>query len=85
MTGRQIFFAAIITATLGAATGSPAFDVASVKLSKAPDAVMFFSGGMMDPSNGRMRVPNIGGNVNLTNWTLGGTNTDGKLTHWLTG
>ncbi len=50
----------------------PIFDVASVKLSKAPDAAVFFSGGMMDSANGKFRVPSIGGNVNIGNWTLGG-------------
>lgn len=56
---------------LRALAGQVTFDVASVKLSKAPDAVMFFSGGMMDSASGRLRVPNIGGNVTITNWTLG--------------
>jgi hypothetical protein len=40
-----------------------------VKISKAPDAVMLFSGGMMmDSASGKMRVPDNGGNVNLANW-----------------
>ena len=60
--------AALTATTL--AVAQPAFDVASVKLSKAPDAAVFFSGGMMDSASGKFRVPSIGGNVNIGNWTL---------------
>ena len=49
-----------------------AFDVASVKISKAPDAVVLMQGGMMDSASGKFRVPSIGGHVNIGNWTLGG-------------
>jgi bla regulator protein blaR1 len=49
----------------------PQFEVASVKLSKAPDAVVLVRGGMMDSPNGRYRVPSVGDTVNIGNWTLG--------------
>ena len=65
-----IIFAAAVAAPSTQAADPPAFDVASVKPSKAPDAVMFFSGGTMDAASGRLRVPSVTGNVNLTNWTL---------------
>lgn len=71
MTGSGTLRAAILAlGAIGAAAGSPGFDVASVKISKAPDALVFIGGGAMDAAGARFRVPGIGGTVNLTNWTL---------------
>jgi len=67
---RQLLFLTTVFAAAGVAA-SPTFDVASVKIGKAPDAAVLISGGMMDTANGRFRVPGIGGNVSLMNWTLG--------------
>jgi len=60
----------ITLAALCALAGPATFDVASVKVSKAPDAVMLFTPGMVDTASGHMRVPGIGGNVTMTNWSL---------------
>lgn len=67
-----VLLAAIVTAGLCAGAGPATFDVASVKISQAPDAIVFVSGGMMDSRSGKYRVPSVGGNVNIANWTLGG-------------
>jgi uncharacterized protein (TIGR03435 family) len=68
MPGRSIVLGAV--AAIAGAAAPATFDVASVKISKAPDAVIFFGNGMMDSANGRFRIPSIGGNVNINNWTL---------------
>lgn len=70
MPGRKILLGAV--AAIAAVAAPATFDVASVKISKSPDAVVFVSGGMMDSASGRYRVPSIGGNVNIGNWTLAG-------------
>jgi uncharacterized protein (TIGR03435 family) len=57
-------------AALCAFAGPATFDVASVKISNAPDAAMLFTPGMVDAASGHMRVPGIGGNVTMTNWSL---------------
>jgi len=51
--------------------GPVAFEVASVKVSNAPDAAVLVTGGMggmMNSANGKMLVPSAGGNVRITNW-----------------
>jgi len=69
---RAILLPAILAvAAVGFAAGPVTFDVASVKISKAPDEAVFFGPGTVDSANGRWRVPSVGGNVTLTNWTLG--------------
>jgi uncharacterized protein (TIGR03435 family) len=67
MTARFTLFALV---ALCALAGPAIFDVASVKVSHAPDAVMFMGNGAMDAANGRMRVPSVGGNVSMTNWSM---------------
>ncbi len=49
---------------------SPVFDVASVKVSKAPDAAVLFTPGMMNMASGKMTVPNSGGLVSMRNLGL---------------
>ncbi len=61
MFGKCILIAGLAVAALNAAP--PAFDVASVKISKAPDAAVLFT-------PGAARIPNAGGTVTLTNWSL---------------
>ena len=63
-------FTLLALAAVGALAGPATFDVASVKVSHAPDAVVFMGNGAMDAANGHMRVPSIGGNVTMTNWPL---------------
>jgi uncharacterized protein (TIGR03435 family) len=72
MAMKSVMAIALTVTFTATAAEPPAFDVASVKLSKSPDAVIFVAGGMMDPANGKYRVQCIGGNVNIGNWTLGG-------------
>jgi len=55
---------------LCALAGPATFEVASVKLSKSPDAAMLFTPAMVDAASGHMRVPGVGGNVTITNWSL---------------
>jgi len=50
--------------------GPPTFDVASVKISKAEDSAILMGNGMIDAASGRIRVPSVGGTVNMTNWSL---------------
>jgi uncharacterized protein (TIGR03435 family) len=61
----------LLFAALVRAAGPPAFDVASVKVSHAPDAAVLMSGNSVDLRSGRMRVPAVGGTVSIRNWTLG--------------
>jgi uncharacterized protein (TIGR03435 family) len=49
---------------------SPVFDVASVKVSKAPDEAVLFTPGMMNMASGKMTVPNSGGLVSMRNLGL---------------
>jgi uncharacterized protein (TIGR03435 family) len=49
---------------------SPTFDVASVKVSKAPDALVLLTPGTMSAASGKMTVPNSGGLVSIRNWGL---------------
>jgi uncharacterized protein (TIGR03435 family) len=67
MTARLTLLALV---ALCALAGPATFDVASVKISHAPDAVMLFTPGMTDSASGHMRVPGVGGNVAMTNWSL---------------
>lgn len=67
MTARATLLA---LAALCAVSNPATFDVASVKISHAPDAVVFMGNGAMDAANGHMRVPGVGGNVTMTNWSL---------------
>ncbi len=53
----------------GAAT-QPSFDVASVKVSHAPDAAMFLGGDSVNSRSGRLRIPVTGGVVTMHNWSL---------------
>lgn len=69
---KKVTFLVAALAAQAYAAGPLAFDVASVKISKAPDAVVMMRGGMMDSASGKYRVPSVGGNVNIGNWTLGG-------------
>ncbi len=54
-----------------AIAASATFDAASVKVSNAPDAVMFFGTGTLNTATGTYRVPSAGGSVIMNNWTLG--------------
>ena len=63
-------FTLLALAALCARAGPATFEVASVKVSHAPDAVISFTPGMVDASSGHMRVPGIGGNVTMTNYSL---------------
>ena len=60
-----LLFAAAVQA------GPPAFDVASVKVSHAPDAAVQIGGNNTDMRSGRLRVPSAGGTVTMHNWSLG--------------
>jgi uncharacterized protein (TIGR03435 family) len=70
----NIRYGMCVALLLFAATHSPAaaiaFDVASVRLSKAADAAVLMRNGM-DSASGRFRVQSIGGNVEMSNWSLG--------------
>ncbi len=65
----RLIFVGIIAAALCCAAGRVMFEVASVKMSQAPDAAVFISAGVVTPG-GRMAVPSVGGNVHINNWSL---------------
>ncbi|HVV45121.1 MAG TPA: TIGR03435 family protein [Bryobacteraceae bacterium] len=63
--------ACILLAAAFIRAAPPAFEVASVKVSHAPDAAVLMGGNSMDVRSGRLRIPGVGGTVSIRNWTLG--------------
>lgn len=63
--------ACILLAAACTRAAPPAFDVASVKVSHAPDAAVLMGSNSVDVRSGRIRIPGTGGTVSIRNWTLG--------------
>ncbi|HVY94138.1 MAG TPA: TIGR03435 family protein [Bryobacteraceae bacterium] len=60
----------VLITTFAGAAGPPAFDVASVKVSHAPDGAVLFGANGFDARSGKLHIPAVGGTVTMHNWSL---------------